>query len=61
MTLLELEDRVQYAEPEAARLYDEGKLHDVIARYRDCAVIEIIKGLDMLKGRNLLYLRLLWI
>lgn len=53
MTLLELEERVQCAQPEAAQVYDEGKLHNLIARYRDCAVIEVIKDLDVLKGTNL--------
>jgi hypothetical protein len=51
--LLELEDRVQCDQPEAAQVYDEGKLHDLIARYRDCAVKEVIKDSDMLKGTNL--------
>lgn len=58
MTLLELEDRVHCAQPEAAPLYDEGKLHNLIARYRDCVVIEVIKGLVMLKGTNLFLFRL---
>lgn len=49
MTLLELGDKVPCAQLEEARLYDEGKLHNLIARYRDCAVIEVIKGLGMLK------------
>lgn len=53
MTLLELGDKVPCAQLEEARLYDEGKLHNLIARYRDCAVIEVIKGLGMLKGTNL--------
>lgn len=59
MTLLELEDGVQCAKPEAAQLYDEGKLHNLIARYRNCEVIEVIKGLAMLKGTNLLLFLLL--